>query len=111
VKLPAEICSAVSRDTSLEAHAALVRGRLFRPGHGLPGFREWCAYLVADSASDAEAGSQLRRYLRYLSTVMTPEWGDRYRLRLPGGLSFLHYVYRPARLLAEHGTALFKRLN
>jgi hypothetical protein len=112
VELPMGIRSAVHGDGSLGAHAALVRGRLFRPGHGLPGFREWSAYLHADDvAGDLGAGSQVGRYLQYFSSVMTPEWNDRYRLRLPGPLSFLHYMYRPARLMAEHGAALFKRLN
>jgi hypothetical protein len=112
VTLPAEVRAELASDPSLGAHAALVRGRLFRPGHGLPGFREWCAYLDANGRSaSVESGSQIGRYLQYLSTVMTPEWNDRYRLRLPERLSFLHYVYRPARLLAEHGTALLKRLT
>jgi Uncharacterised nucleotidyltransferase len=111
VELPVQIRSALRGDVSLRAQAALIRGRLFRPGHGLPGFREWCAYFDADGDSDLEGGTPLVRYVQYFSTVMTPEWGDRYDLRLPGSLSFLHYMYRPARLLAEHGTALFKRLN
>jgi hypothetical protein len=111
VELPVQIRSALRGDVSLRAHAALIRGRLFRPGHGLPGFHEWCAYLDADGDVDLDASAPLGRYVQYLSTVMTPEWGDRYDLRLPGPLSFLHYMYRPARLLAEHGTALFRRLN
>lgn len=113
VTLPGEIRSALSSDASLAARAALIRGRLFRRGHGLPGFCEWCAYLdAAPGSSTEERGSfPLLRYLQYLSAVMTPEFGDRYGLRLPGWFAFLHYIYRPGRLWGTHGTALFKRLN
>jgi hypothetical protein len=114
VPLPPAVRPLVRRDRSLGARAALICGRLFRSGHGLPGFREWCAYVDALAISSSAAPDDslsLLRYVRYLFSVMTPEFPDRYALRLPDTFSFIHYLYRPARLWGRHRTALFKRLN
>jgi hypothetical protein len=113
VKLPAEIRSVLTSDASFGARAALIRGRLFRRGQGLPGFREWCAYVDAVSGSSTERGvsSRIRRHVRYFAAVMTPEFNDRYYLQLSDWLSFLGYFYRPVRLLGAHGSALFRRLR
>ena len=57
------------------AHAALVRGRLFRPGHRLPGFR-----VVRLSRPDSASVRRLdlnSAVSAVSSAVMTPEWGDR----------------------------------
>jgi hypothetical protein len=113
VRLPSGILSTVKDDRSLAARAALIRGRLFRPNRGLPGFREWCAYVdaLSDPFTTDEATFRRPGNIRYFWAVMTPEFGDRYNLRLPGWLSFFHYVYRPVRLWGRHGTALLRRLN
>jgi hypothetical protein len=112
VAIPVEIAPLVRGRPGLLARAALVRGKLFRRERGLPGFREWSAYVDAGDASSALlAMMPARRYLQYLSAVMTPEFDDRYELRLPGWLAFVHYLSRPARLFGRHGSGLFGRLN
>ena len=113
VSLPGEVLSVLRDHSQLAAHAALIRGRLFRPNRGLPGFREWCAYVDGLSGPFMPKRPVLEwpRNLQYLKAVITPEFNDRYDVRLPRWFSFLHYMYRPARLWGHHGTALFKRLN
>jgi hypothetical protein len=112
VQLPGRIRRILESDRSLRARAALIRGRLFRPGNGLPGFREWLAYLEAGNESfrTIVRDSLFRRRLQYLMAVMTPDTVDRCQLQLPVWLSFVHYIYRPMRLFGRHGTGLFERL-
>jgi len=113
VSLPAEILSVLRNNTQLASHVALIRGRLFRPNRGLPGFREWCTYVddLSGPFISQRTFIEWPRNLQYLNAVITPEFHDRYDVRLPRWLSFFHYLYRPARLWSYHGTALFKRLN
>jgi hypothetical protein len=113
ITLPRKILSAVKNSPFLPARAALIRGRLFRANRGLPGYREWCVYVDALSGPFVARPGLFRcpRNLQYALAVMTPEFGDRYNLRLPAWFSFVHYLYRPVRLWERHGTALFKRLN
>jgi hypothetical protein len=47
-------------------------------------------------------------YLRYVTDVLVPCELDRQLLRLPGRLSFLYFLMRPARLVGKYGLLLVK---
>ena len=109
--LPPPIADLVERNPSVVALAALARGRLFRPGMGLPGFREWHCYMrTHEDGSAAHGKAGLMDRLRYFRVVMTPEWHD--RECLPATPRFLHFLAGPVRvmrLFRQHKTDLVKR--
>jgi hypothetical protein len=114
LELPEYVGEVLAHQAALPGRAALVRGRIFRRGHGLPGFREWLAYVNAAGVSpsnDRVKRVPAPKYLQYLRAVATPEFNDRYAFRLPGPLSAFHYLYRPARLFKEHRSGLLQRLH
>ncbi len=92
------------------ARAALVRGRLFRDGFGLPGYTEWLHYL--QTAGRDSAGAAALRPWRYLAAIGHPEFGDReFAVTLPPGLRSMCHLARPLRLLRTHSLALLRRLG
>jgi len=111
--IPPEVRDQALADPKVASEAGLVRGRMFREGEGLPRYTEWHRYVEADAqlfrARGARPGSRAS-LLRYLGAVLRPDWSDRQALALPAGLSFLYYLYRPARLIRRHRAALLKRL-
>jgi hypothetical protein len=113
VRLPDTIRGIVRNDRSLPPQMGLVCGRLFRPKHNLPGFREWQSYLELVDASSGELSwmFQPRSFLRYLAWVVTPNYWTRLELRVPRSFALLHYVYRPMQLVRRHGIALVDRLK
>jgi hypothetical protein len=108
---PEQIRRLVARG-SLSAQAGLIRGRLFRSEHSLPGFSEWLAYVEAlRSTPGTEAALQRWNRWRYLLAVTVPESEEQFEFQVPRSLSFLHYVNRPLRLFRRHGFALVQRLR
>jgi hypothetical protein len=113
VLLPEQIRRSLNSDTSLGARAGLVRGRLFRQGQSLPGFREWLAYVqvIGNDSGEISPELGLKSMWRYISAIIVPENEERLEFQVPRLLSVLHYVRRPVRLFRRHGAALFERLR
>jgi hypothetical protein len=113
VQLPERIQKLLRGNKSYGAHAGLIRGRLFRSKHNLPGFREWLAYVQRVDAEprDTQHVVEPLRLLQYLLAISAPNSGDRFELRVPRPFSFLHYIHRPVRLFRRHGVALVDRLR
>jgi hypothetical protein len=112
-KMPEEALELARADKRLAGFAGIVRGRLFRRQSGLPAYKEWLAYLADHDERAAANGLRPGEGLgfgTYLLTVATPEWSDRQAFFLPRGLDFLYFVYRPMRLLKEHGLGLVRRI-
>jgi len=112
--LPEKVSGDVLSGTTSAGLSGLVRGHLFRPDGGLPGYDEWCLYWRAEaehreSLGVREASTPARG--AYYRSVLTPEWNDRVfvkGVRLP---SPLLYFVRPWRLFRIHGSGLFKRTS
>jgi len=112
--VPGPLVDAALASDVVRARAAVVRGRVFRERRDLPGFGEWRAYVERGIELERERGRQPGLRLgraRYLLEMATPEWGDRQSWRLPHGLRFLHWAWRPVRLWARHGGRLWQRLG
>ena len=110
VAMPATVIARLRAHAAIRARAGLIRGRLFRSGHGLPGYSEWLAYMGASDDLLPESDGFGSTLLRYLSAIMTPEFRDRHDLALPAAFASLRYAFRPLRLFTTHRSALFKRL-
>ena len=96
------------------AHGALILGRLFRRGFGLPGFSEWESYVgwfEENGYSGERRRGSIRSRLRYGRAIARPEWLDRRRVRLPHLASPPYRLIRPARLAWNLGPGLLKRLR
>jgi len=111
--LPARILERASR-TKLTAQVGIVQGRVLREDGGLPTFAEWYAFQRA--VARRKGGAAGRRgmatgWLSYARAVLSPDWTDREQMPLPRALRFLHYLYRPLRLLRRHGLGLVRRLG
>jgi hypothetical protein len=105
VELPEEPRAALRADRSIGARAGLLVGRLFRLEGGLPGFREWLAY-VESARRPSENGTKTalpRRFLQYLSAVLVPEARN-------GGLSAVSYLTRPFDVLRKHRAGVLRRI-
>ncbi len=98
-QLAPAIADQVSRDRAAVALAARVRSRLFLPAPPLEGTDEQVAFYFG-------MRERLRDKLRYAIHLLPERWAptdrDRALLPLPKALSFLHYVFRPIRLLARY---------
>ncbi len=110
--VPQEILLEAQQDPSIMDSAALVMGRLFRQGHGLPGFSEWRHYRQVISGSERARLSSWQNLSHYARSVMEPEFHDREELpRLSAPLAFLHYFARVKRLFFKQRTELLRRLK
>jgi hypothetical protein len=113
--VPEIVAAGFREDARLRASVGLAIGRLFRDGFGLPGLEEWRAYTRALQGLDIDgqpAWTPLGERLRYVRSVLTPEYGDKFLLPgLPRGLSFLHYAVRPIRLFSRNGLRLLGRMR
>jgi hypothetical protein len=108
--VPEEVMAWVRADPLVAPLAGLVRGRLFREGAGLPGFREWRSH-VRSANGKLNGTSRVRDLVLYLRAVLTPGWSDHRLVSVPSELSFLYYFLRPLRLASKHKTALIRRLR
>jgi len=112
--LPEAIESRIESDPVIGDFTALAVGRLFRPGFGLPSFSEWTNHVEAlslDRNPSSSAAMRTYSFPRYLRAVMTPEFRDRYALStVSPKLLFLQHLFRPARLLRQHGFRLLNRI-
>lgn len=111
--LPEDILRRALANPSVRVQAALLRGRAFHQGGGLPGHAEWRHYQDELLARARQAGLAAPRdgILRYLGGVLTPEWNDRQSLDLPAALRWAYYLYRPVRLLRLHRAGVLRRLG
>ena len=107
VPLPPHIADAVLGNWRVRADAALARGRIFRNDQGLPGYAEWKQYMKSHGTRLGIAGGAAQ----YIGAVLAPETKDRERLWLPPALRFLHFLYRPFRLLTGQKFNLLRRLR
>lgn len=104
VGLPNEVSQAIQQDPQVKSLASYVCGNLFRAS---PNASEVdpCAFFAL------KARERLHDRIRYcLDLLITPTYGDWARLPLPGFLSFLHYLLRPARVLGKYGLNHMGRL-
>ncbi len=102
-----------AQTASIRAEVALTLERMARLDSGLPKYSEWRTHLARLDAAAIGRGTHPGAPLglvRYLVTILRPEWTDRQALALPRPLEFVYWIYRPYRLLRAHGLALFKRL-
>ena len=108
--LPAEVLHKVQADSVVRSAATQVCERLFAavPAQLDETHRRTFYLRIKDRWQD-----RARYYLRYLGqytyTAITPNEKDRAFLPLPSRLSFLHYFFRPIRLLGEHRRGLLKK--
>jgi len=111
--VPESLMSMARRTPQILNRAALVCGRIFREGHGLPGHAEWRQYRRMLQPADGERPiSTTRSILQYCACVMEPEFHDREELPpLSQALSFLHYGARIKRLLFSKRVDPFKRMR
>ena len=109
---PAEVLTqAIEAKTNIRDRVALVRGRLFRHGNGLPGYREWHAYREATPAASPDR-PPLPLWLRYIAAILRPEFNDRESSPATSdSLGLLHYIVRPLRLIQTHSSGLVRRLR
>jgi hypothetical protein len=107
-KLPAEICSRVSQ-SSVVALAHMVRSWMTQGenGAGKPLERETFYITMRERCWD-----RLKHLIGGIVRFALPNAHDREALRLPKGLSFLHWLIRPVRLLCAYGnpTVVLRRL-
>jgi hypothetical protein len=111
--LPEDVLRRALASRAVRVQAALTRGRTFSPVGGLPDHAEWRHYSaeLAERARRRGLSVPADGFLSYLGGVLTPEWNDRQALPLPRPLAWVHYAYRPLRLLRLHRGGLLKRLG
>jgi len=109
--VPESILDRARQDRRILNSAALVCGRLFRDGHGLPGYREWRHYRQALDGIEPPDNRTLG-LRQYCLSVLEPEFHDREELpSIRGRVSLLHYLARIKRLVLARRTDIFRRLR
>jgi hypothetical protein len=98
--VPEELVRQARGTPAVVALAAWVCQRMFgEDGGGPAGFRNALFHL--------RARERLADGLRYaLSLALTPTVADWTTVRMPRGLSFVHYLWRPVRLVGKYGRHL-----
>lgn len=110
--VPQRILQMATNDRMILNIAALVCGRLFREGHGLPGFLEWRHYRDYLKPAEMPSPSMIQSVCNYCRSILEPEFHDREELpKVANRYSFLHYLARVKRLIFSRRTDLIRRLR
>lgn len=113
--LPAPLAERIKRDPELPVSAALTMGQLFREGFGFPGFEEWRGYARAflrRQTNGRIVWTPFGERQRYVRAMLTPQYGDKYRLRrFPRVFFFLQYLARPLGIVIRNGLGVIGRIR
>jgi hypothetical protein len=107
-QMPKKVSEEIKRDAQISDLAGLLRGRLFREDHDLPGFSEWLTYIKEDDSSRRSESLFLRFYefSRYIRAIMKPGYTDRKKSRF----IIMSYFYRLWSKIHKHRVNLIKRI-
>ncbi len=103
LEAPGETGAAIGRDRAARRLAAEIEARLFQPEKPEPARGNWYFYLL-------RSRERWRDHARivWFSWVRMPHPSSRELVTLPAYLSFLYYLFRPARLLSASMAAAWR---
>jgi hypothetical protein len=109
--LPEKIAKKVQADSRMKSVANQIREKLFAPSDKLTGDFQRVAFYLKVKDRWQDRWRFCSRYVsQFVHKAITPNSKDRAGLPLPASFFFLHYFFRPLRLMVEYGRLGLARL-
>jgi hypothetical protein len=111
-RLPGEVAKRVESDRRMQSVARQIREKLFAPSDKPTGdFQRVVFYLKVKNRWQDRWRFCSRYVSQFVHKAITPNSKDRAGLPLPAPFFFLHYFFRPLRLMVEYGRLGLARIS